>query len=99
MNQYRDLAISRLSIGVLSKRTGCKIETIRYYERIGFLPAPPRTERGHRLIETGTCAHPDGKLPIDLRSTFVNHRKQMGEAVRTMISWTPNALLSRMPLV
>ena len=37
------------TIGVLSKRTGCKIETIRYYERIGIFPALPRTEGGHRV--------------------------------------------------
>ena len=29
-----------LQIGDLSRRAGCKIETIRYYERIGLLPAP-----------------------------------------------------------
>jgi MerR family transcriptional regulator, mercuric resistance operon regulatory protein len=38
----------RLSIGALSERTGCSVETIRYYERIGLLPAPPRTEGGQR---------------------------------------------------
>ncbi|MCW9051869.1 MAG: helix-turn-helix domain-containing protein [Motiliproteus sp.] len=37
-----------LSIGGLSKLTGCNIETIRYYERISLLPAPARTEGGHR---------------------------------------------------
>lgn len=37
------------SIGALSKRTGCNIETIRYYEKSGLLPAPPRTDGGHRL--------------------------------------------------
>lgn len=37
------------SIGELSKRTGCHIETIRYYEREGILPAPPRTAAGHRV--------------------------------------------------
>lgn len=36
------------TIGVLSKATGCKAETIRYYERIGILVSPPRTEGGHR---------------------------------------------------
>ena len=36
------------SNGTLSKATGCKVETIRYYERIGVLPSPPRTEGGHR---------------------------------------------------
>ncbi len=37
-----------LSIGSLSQRTGCNIETIRYYERIGLMPEPPRTAGGHR---------------------------------------------------
>jgi MerR family mercuric resistance operon transcriptional regulator len=32
-----------LSIGALSKDTGVNIETIRYYERIGVMPAPERT--------------------------------------------------------
>ena len=40
--------MSRQGIGALSKRTGCNIETIRYYERISLLPAPARTEGGHR---------------------------------------------------
>jgi MerR family mercuric resistance operon transcriptional regulator len=31
-----------LRIGELSRRTGCSIETIRYYERIGLLPRPER---------------------------------------------------------
>ena len=35
--------------GTLSKRTGCNIETIRYYEQIGLMPAPPRSAGGHRL--------------------------------------------------
>jgi MerR family mercuric resistance operon transcriptional regulator len=34
-----------LPIGELSRRTGCNIETIRYYERIGLTPAPPRRGR------------------------------------------------------
>jgi len=37
------------TIGALSKRTGVKIETIRYYERIGIMPNPPRTEGGQRI--------------------------------------------------
>jgi MerR family mercuric resistance operon transcriptional regulator len=32
-----------LPIGRLSKTTGVNIETIRYYERVGLLPAPPRS--------------------------------------------------------
>ena len=41
-----------LTIGALSKRTGCNIETIRYYERIGLLPAPHRTAGNYRSYET-----------------------------------------------
>ena len=36
-------------IGTLSKNTDCQIETIRYYERIGLMPNPGRTESGHRV--------------------------------------------------
>jgi MerR family mercuric resistance operon transcriptional regulator len=36
-------------IGKLSERTGCNIETIRYYEKSGLLPEPPRSTGGHRL--------------------------------------------------
>jgi len=35
----------------LAKRTGCNLETIRYYERIGMLPDPPRTSAGYRVYE------------------------------------------------
>lgn len=34
--------IQPMPIGELSRRTGCNIETIRYYERIGLIPEPPR---------------------------------------------------------
>lgn len=37
------------SIGDLAKRTGVKVVTIRYYEKIAMLPEPPRTEGGQRL--------------------------------------------------
>jgi len=36
-------------IGELSRATGCHIETIRYYEKLGLLPEPQRTSGGHRL--------------------------------------------------
>jgi MerR family mercuric resistance operon transcriptional regulator len=38
-----------LSIGELSRLTGVNIVTIRYYERVKMLPAPPRTEGGRRI--------------------------------------------------
>ena len=48
-----------LPIGELSRLTGVNIETIRYYEKIKMLQAPPRTEGGHRIYgptETRTLA-------------------------------------------
>lgn len=33
-----------MKIGELAKRTGCPVETIRYYEREGLLPEPARSE-------------------------------------------------------
>jgi len=38
-----------LTTGQISERTGVHIETIRYYEKVGLLPPPPRTEGGYRL--------------------------------------------------
>ncbi len=37
-----------LTIGDLGKATATKVETIRYYERIGLLPKPPRTAGNYR---------------------------------------------------
>lgn len=36
------------SIGTLAAMSGVKIETIRYYERIGIMPKPPRSAAGYR---------------------------------------------------
>jgi MerR family mercuric resistance operon transcriptional regulator len=38
-------------IGILSAETGVNIETIRYYEKIGLMPAPPRTEGRQRVYD------------------------------------------------
>jgi DNA-binding transcriptional MerR regulator len=37
-----------LSIGDLSKATRTKVETIRWYEKVGILPAPLRTAGNYR---------------------------------------------------
>lgn len=42
----------RIAIGGLSKSTGTNVETIRYYERVGLLPAPARSSGGYRLYST-----------------------------------------------
>lgn len=40
--------MTTLTIGRLARRAGVNVETIRYYERRGLLPEPPRTEAGYR---------------------------------------------------
>ena len=55
-------------IGELSKRTGCIIETIRFYERIGMMPAPPRSSGGHRIY-----SEQDEK-----RLTFIRRGNELG---------------------
>jgi MerR family transcriptional regulator, mercuric resistance operon regulatory protein len=49
----KDFTSSRVTgfpIGELSRKTGVHIETIRYYERIGFVPPPPRGADGRRTF-------------------------------------------------
>ena len=55
-------------IGVLSTETGVKIETIRYYERIGLMPVPPRTEGRQRVYD----AHHLRRL------TFIRRSRELG---------------------
>ena len=67
-----------VTIGILSKQTGCHIETIRYYERIGILSKPPRTEGGHRLYEREQIK----------RLMFVRRSRELGfslEEIRTLL--------------
>lgn len=35
----------------LAGRTGCNLETVRYYEKVGLLPEPPRTASGYRSYD------------------------------------------------
>jgi MerR family transcriptional regulator, mercuric resistance operon regulatory protein len=41
---------AQFTIGKLSRLAGVGIETIRYYERIGLMPQPPRTDGGRRTF-------------------------------------------------
>lgn len=66
-----DTASARLAIGALSKRTGSKVETIRYYERVGLLPPPGRSAGGYRLYETGHLK----------RLTFVRRARALGFSI------------------
>jgi MerR family copper efflux transcriptional regulator len=40
--------MSGLTIGQLARRAGVHLETVRYYERRGLLPSPPRSRAGYR---------------------------------------------------
>lgn len=39
-----------LTIGRLAKEAGVNLETVRFYERRGLLPRPPRSTSGYRLF-------------------------------------------------
>lgn len=43
--------MQRLTIGKLARAAGVNVETIRYYERRGLLPEPPRTPSGYRQYD------------------------------------------------
>ena len=67
-----------LTIGKLSLLTGVNIETIRYYEKIKVLPAPPRTDSGRRMYG-----------PMETRIlAFVRRSRELGfslDEVRTLL--------------
>lgn len=46
------LRATHFQIGALSAETGVNIETIRYYEKIGLIPPPPRTRGRQRVYGT-----------------------------------------------
>jgi MerR family mercuric resistance operon transcriptional regulator len=67
-----------LTIGKLARLSGVNLETVRYYERIGIMPAPDRTEGGHRLYSE---AH-------SRRLTFIRRGRELGfgiDAIRALL--------------
>jgi DNA-binding transcriptional MerR regulator len=67
-----------LAIGELSRRTGVKVPTIRYYEQIGLLPSPARTEGQQRRYG-----------PDEVRRlNFIRHARELGfevDAIRQLL--------------
>ena len=57
-----------LAIGELSARTAVKVPTIRYYEQISLLEAPPRTQGGQRRYTLQTVK----------RLNFIRHARELG---------------------
>jgi DNA-binding transcriptional MerR regulator len=68
-----------IPIGVAAIRSGVKVPTIRYYEEIGLLPAPPRTKSNRRHYNA-----------TDLRRlVFIRHARQLGfeiDAIRALLT-------------
>lgn len=57
-----------LTIGRLARATGCKVPTIRYYEKIGLLPEPGRSSGNTRLYDADHLA----------RLGFIQHCRELG---------------------
>ena len=45
-----------MKIGELASATATKVETVRYYEKIGLLPPPARTSGNYRAYGAGHLA-------------------------------------------
>ena len=67
-----------MSIGGLARQTGVKEPTIRYYESIGLLPSPSRTQSNRRLYDDQAVA----------RLKFIRHARELGfevDAIRELL--------------
>jgi DNA-binding transcriptional MerR regulator len=68
-----------LPIGEAARQSGVKVPTIRYYEQIGLLAVPPRSE-GNRRQYGGDYLR---------RLAFIRHARELGfeiEAIRTLLT-------------
>lgn len=69
---------STQGIGAAARRSGCTVQTIRYYERIGLIAPPLRTDGNQRVYGDGAVA----------RLTFIRHARALGfslEAIRELL--------------
>ncbi|MBX3145728.1 MAG: Cd(II)/Pb(II)-responsive transcriptional regulator [Gemmatimonadales bacterium] len=69
-----------LQIGDLARRTGCQVETIRYYERQGLLPKPARSRGNYRVYG------PDHLEQL----AFIRHCRSLGmtlEEIATLLRY------------
>ena len=75
------------SIGQLSDRSGIKVPTLRYYEEIGLIEPPHRSEGNQRRYE-----------PLTLeRVNFIRHGRDLGfsiDAIRELITLSKSPEMS-----
>jgi len=67
-----------LSIGELSRRSGVKVPTIRYYEGVGLMPVPVRSDGKQRRYS---------RTEVD-RLNFIRHARELGfeiDAIRELL--------------
>jgi len=67
------------TIGDLAKQTGCKVQTIRYYEQIGLMRAAGRTAGNHRVYGAAQMQ----------RLSFIRHSRELGfplDAIRGLLA-------------
>lgn len=67
-----------LSIGALSRQTGVKVPTIRYYEQMGLMAAVGRSQGNQRRYEPGDRD----------RLAFIKHARDLGftiDAIRELL--------------
>lgn len=67
--------MEKLTIGQLAKRAKVNIQTVRYYERRGLLPEPPRRESGYREYSQSDLA----------RLQFIRHAKELGFSLKEIM--------------
>ena len=81
--------MTKLTIGQLARRTRLNVETLRYYERRGLLPAPARKASGYRQYDALDVARVDTELTaLANRKNIMTSTTETGEqdAVRARLS-------------
>ena len=58
-----------------------------------FEPGRMRSTAWRWLMRLSGAADPDGKMPVDLRTTFLSRRREVRRAVERMLAWHPRRII------
>lgn len=75
------------AIGALSAQTGCKVETIRFYEQARLLPTSARSPGGYRLYSKDHLK----------RLTFIRRARALRFSIDEVPSSSPMSASDRVP--